>query len=190
MKKLKNVDITIFNETYGKVLQYFFAFPEQAIGLTDLATAVSSSKTTTKETVMHLVNEKFLQKEEVGKAWRISAVSRHSYQITRKMPSHLRLIYETGIVDAIREKIPSLKAIILFGTYRWGTDNEKSDIDIAVEILGNENPVITCLGKIDFGYRKGVIVNLFIFSRNKIDLNLFNNIANGIVLDGLLEVKP
>ena len=40
------------------------------------------------------------------------------------------------------------------------------------------------------GYRKKVNVNLHVFSRNKIDLNLFVNIANGIVLDGFLEVRP
>ena len=40
------------------------------------------------------------------------------------------------------------------------------------------------------GFRKNVKVNIHIFSRNKIDLNLFTNIANGIVLDGLLEVHP
>ena len=40
------------------------------------------------------------------------------------------------------------------------------------------------------GYRKNVPINLYIFSRNKIDLNLFANIANGFVLDGFLEVRP
>ena len=42
----------------------------------------------------------------------------------------------------------------------------------------------------EFGHRKNVLVNLYIFSRNKIDLNLFSNIANGIVLEGFLEVRP
>jgi len=33
-------------------------------------------------------------------------------------------------------------------------------------------------------------VHLHIFSRNKVDLNLFANISNGIILDGFLEVHP
>jgi len=41
-----------------------------------------------------------------------------------------------------------------------------------------------------WGYRKNVSVNLHIFSRNKIDINLFSNIVNGIVLEGFLEAKP
>ena len=40
------------------------------------------------------------------------------------------------------------------------------------------------------GFRTNVKVNLHIFSRNKIDLNLFANIANGIILSGFLEVLP
>lgn len=72
-----------------------------------------------------------------------------------------------------------------------GTDNEKSDIDIAVEVLDNKSMKIEKLEVIaQLGFRKKVTVNCHIFTRNKIDLNLFTNIANGIVLDGLLEVHP
>ena len=42
----------------------------------------------------------------------------------------------------------------------------------------------------NIGYRKNVPVNVHVFSRNKIDLNLFANIANGIILEGFLEVRP
>ena len=111
--------------------------------------------------------------------------------ITKKIPYNLQLIYESGIIGAAYNKIPNARAIILFGSYRAGTDNEKSDIDIAVEVLDNEDIRIETLGLIEqFGFRRNVKVNLHIFSRNKVDLNLFTNIANGILLDGLLEVHP
>jgi predicted nucleotidyltransferase len=188
-KKLKNVDSAVLSEAYSNVMQYFFSFPEQSIGLNDLSLAVKSSKTTVKIIVEKLIEEGFLLKEEIGKAWRISVVIRHPFFITRKVPINIRMVYESGIVDAVREKIPGAKAIVLFGSYRWGTDNEKSDIDIAVEISDNHEPKIEELGKINVGYRKNVAINLFIFSRNKVDLNVFNNIANGILLHGFLEVR-
>ena len=79
----------------------------------------------------------------------------------------------------------------MFGSYRKGDDTDKSDIDLAIEIVGNEDIKIVQLGAIpQIGYRKNVPVNLHIFSRNKIDLNLFNNIVNGIVLEGFLEASP
>jgi hypothetical protein len=46
------------------------------------------------------------------------------------------------------------------------------------------------LGRVDIGYRKNVLVNLHLFTRNRVDLNLFANIANGIVLEGFLEARP
>ena len=95
------------------------------------------------------------------------------------------------ILQEIHKKFGNSRSIILFGSYRWGDDNEKSDIDIAVEILGDKEVKIFKLGVIQkLGYRQNIPVNLHIFSRNKIDLNLFSNIANGIVLEGFLEVRP
>lgn len=99
--------------------------------------------------------------------------------------------YINGVHDNIINLIKNPQSIILFGSYRKGDDNENSDIDIAVEVLNNKELQIIELGIIpEFGYRKNVHVNLHVFSRNKIDINLFSNIANGIVIEGFLEVKP
>ena len=107
------------------------------------------------------------------------------------MPYHLSKIYQSGIIEAVYNVVPGARSIILFGSYRWGTDIEASDIDLAVEVMDNKDLKIISLGIIEeLGYRRNVTVNMHIFSRNKIDLNLFVNIANGIVLDGFLEVKP
>ena len=151
---------------------------------------VKSSKNAVKESLNLLVNESFLNIDQIGNAWRITANQEHPYFITRKIPYNLQLIYESNIIEYIYKIVPNARAIILFGSYRWGSDNEKSDIDIAVEVLDNEELRIINLGIIEeFGIRKNIKVNLHIFSRNKIDLNLLANIANGIVLDGFFEVR-
>lgn len=190
-KKLKNVNLLEISQTYRKVIYYFFSFPDHPIGLNDLSEQIGASKTSTKSAVTILIEEGFLKKEEVGNAWRISADPKNPFFIIKKIPYNLQLIYESGIIAAVYSKLPNARAIILFGSYRWGVDNEKSDIDIAVEVLDNEDMRIETLGLIEqFGSRRKVKVNIHIFSRNKIDLNLFTNIANGILLDGLLEVHP
>jgi predicted nucleotidyltransferase len=136
------------------------------------------------------VNENFLNIEKIGKTWRITANQKHLYFITRKIPYNLQLVYGSNIVEHVYKAIPNAKAIILFGSYRWGSDNENSDVDIAVEVLNNEELRIFTLGIIkEFGLRKNIKINLHIFSKNKIDLNLLANIANGIILDGFFEVK-
>lgn len=192
-KKLKKIGLIGLNEAYNKVLFWFFSFPNKEMSLNDLSEELEIAKTTANRVVNRLVEEGFLKKEVLGRIWRISCNRNHIYNYSRKVGYNLMMIYELGIISEIHEHelVQNPRAIVLFGSYRKGDDNEKSDIDIAVEVLDGKGLRIALLGIIQkFGFRKDVKVNLHIFSRNKIDLNLFSNIANGIVLDGFLEVRP
>lgn len=187
---LKNVNVDQLERTLDKCLVWFYAYPRTKIGLTDLARYINSSKTGTKQVVESLAQIQFLNKDVIGKAWLLSANQKHPWFIIKKIPYNLNIIYESGVLDAVYKLVPSPRAIILFGSYRWGSDVEDSDIDIAVEIVDNHELQIVRLGEIEqLGYRKNVPVNLHIFSRNKIDLNLFANIVNGIILDGFMEAR-
>ncbi|VVB77894.1 Nucleotidyltransferase domain protein [uncultured archaeon] len=192
--KLPKVELIELNEAYGKIMQWFFSYPTIPISLSDLAKELSISKKTANRIVLQLIKEEFLIKEEIGKTWRISCNQKHIYNFTRKISYNLSLVYqvlyEAGIINEISKIVGNPKVIVLFGSYRKGDDTDKSDIDLAIEIAGNEELRIVHLGNLpSLGYRKNVPVNLHIFSRNKIDLNLFSNIANGIVLAGFLEVR-
>ena len=187
---LNNVPVEQLERTLDKCLVWFYANPRTKIGLTELARSINSSKTATKQIVESLVQQQFLKREVIGKAWLLSSNQKHPYFFTKKIPYNLQSVYESGIIDAVYKTVSSPRAIVLFGSYRWGTDVEESDIDIAVEIIDNLDLQVLRLGTIEkLGYKKNVPVNIHIFSRNKIDLNLFANIANGIVLDGFLEVR-
>ena len=187
---LRSVNVNELERTMDKCLVWFYAFPMAKIGLTDLSKSINSSKTATKQVVESLVQVQFLNKEVIGRAWLLSANQKHAYFITKKISYNLRNIYESGIIEEVYKNILSPRVIVLFGSYRWGTDVDGSDIDIAVEVVNNEDLKIVRLGIVkELGYRKNVPINVHIFSRNKIDSNLFANIANGIVLEGFLEVR-
>ncbi len=176
---------------YEKIINWFFSYPNKEMSLSDLSEVLKISKTTANRIVMQLIDEDFLKKEVLGRIWRISCNQNHPYFYTKKIGHNLNRVYGSDVLEKVHKLIPSSKAIVLFGSYRKGDDTEKSDIDIAVEVLGDENVQVRELGKIQkLGYRKNVTVNIHVFSRNKIDLNLFSNIANGIVLEGFLEVHP
>lgn len=186
---LKNVVLET-NEAYQKALQWFFSFPTEEIGLSELAQQLKISKTTANRVVSMLESEGFLAKRVFGNLWRISCNQQHIYNYSRKIAYNLMIIYESGAVTDIIARTPGWKAIILFGSYRKGDDTEVSDIDIAVEVAGDRPLAIQHMGIIHaLGYRKDVKVNAHIFSRKNVDLNLFANIANGIVLAGFLEVR-
>lgn len=190
-KKLRKVNPREETEAYQKIINWYFAYPNTEMSLSDLSQELKISKTTTNKIIQGLVQDGFLNLEVIGKVWRISCNLNHSYNLTRKIGYNLILIYESGILEEIHQLIPNPKAVVLFGSYRKGDDNEKSDVDIAVETVGNEEMNIMELGVISqLGYRKNVRVNIHVFTRNKVNLNLFANIANGIVLEGCLEVRP
>ena len=194
LKKLKKIGLMELNEAYQKVLFWFFSFPDIETGLNDLSSDLKISKTTAKRIINELVKEGFLNKKVYGKTWSITCNTDHNFILSGKIPFNLAMIYDAyndGLRDAILNIVGNAKSIVLFGSYRKGDDNEKSDIDIAVEVSNDEEVRIVELGVIPkFGFRENIKVNLHLFSRNKIDLNLFSNIANGIVLEGFLEVRP
>ncbi|MBS3135591.1 nucleotidyltransferase domain-containing protein [Candidatus Woesearchaeota archaeon] len=181
------------NEAYQKVLYWFFSFPGRNIGLNELSSALRISKTTAKKVVVDLEKEGFLKRKVYGKTWVISCDVSHNFNFTKKVAFNLAMVfgaYRSGLKGRINDFVGNAQAVILFGSYRKGDDTEKSDIDIAVEVVGNADLKIIQLGIMQqFGYRKDVPINLHVFSRNKVDINMFSNIANGIVLEGFLEVK-
>ncbi|MFT4310091.1 MAG: nucleotidyltransferase domain-containing protein [Candidatus Woesearchaeota archaeon] len=190
-KKIKGKIASVDLEAYTKILHFFFAYPTNAFSLSDISSTLSIHKQTASKIIKQFQKEEFLDIETIGNLWRITCNQKHYYNIVKKIPYNIQLIYESGIVAHIREQIPQAKCIILFGSYRKGDDTVGSDIDIAVEVLDDKDVQIMQLGVVThLGYRKNVVVNLYIFSRNHINLNLFNNIANGIVLEGFLEVRP
>ena len=191
--ELKGATIHELERAYDKIHAWFFAYPTKEFSLNELSKNLEISKTAANVIVSQLEKESFLEKEILGKLWRIKANQYHPNFIKRKIPFNLQHVYKSGIIEWIKENIPNSKSIILFGSFRWGEDvkesEKESDLDIAVEVENNK-PLQILQGVIkEFGYRKNVKVSIHIFSRNSIDLNLFSSIANGIVLDGFLEVR-
>ncbi len=193
-KTLEDVASPKLNEAYQKVLYWYFSFPELEMGLNDLSAGLGIAKTTAKKTVGMLEKEGFLIRKVYGKTWRISCNQQHYYNQTTKVAFNLSMVfnaYMAGLREHILGLVGNASAVILFGSYRKGDDTEKSDIDIAAEVADNGAVRIAQIGTIQrFGNRKNVPVNLHIFCRNKVDINLFANIANGIVLEGFLEARP
>lgn len=179
------------NEAYRKIMYWFFSYPNKEVSLNDLIKQVNISKTTAHKIVTLFIKEGFLKVDVLGKLWRIRCNEQHPFNSTQKIVYNLELIYEAEIIKTILKNIPHSRTIILFGSYRKGDDTQKSDIDIAVETLDNEEVQIFTLGTIpSLGYRKNVKVNILKFNRNRVDLNLFANLVNGIVLYGFLEARP
>jgi len=99
--------------------------------------------------------------------------------IELKKIENLTMIYESELVNLLEDKFPGT-TIILFGSYAKGEDTITSDMDIA--IIGTKEKQID-LDRFNELFEREIILN-FYTSWKEINRNLRNNILNGLILAG------
>ncbi len=172
-----------------KVLELFYKFPEKEFSLSDIAKEANVAKANLGDILIFLESIGFIKIEKLTKIWRVKA-NQEAWIFKRgKIDYNLNFIYQSGLVEFLYESYNNPKSLILFGSFRKGEDTSKSDIDIAIESDAFEKYTILGLRQLsEFERSIGRAIQIHQFSRKSIDDNLFNNIANGIVLMGFLEV--
>ncbi|MDI6720961.1 MAG: nucleotidyltransferase domain-containing protein [Candidatus Aenigmarchaeota archaeon] len=172
-----------------KVLEVFFRFPEKEFSLSDLAREAGVAKANIGRILDELEKTEMIDKVELSKIWRIKARQQSPNFRKTKIVRNLSLINQSGLVEFLTIMCDNPKAIVLFGSFRWGEDVSDSDIDIAIEIENIKGYSSLKLPQ-EFEKILGMKVQIYLFNRHSVDINVFNNIANGIVLSGFLEVRP
>ena len=138
-----------------------------------------------------------LQKEDFIKITRSKTMNLLTIELNRDNPKaiqlkrteNLKLIYESELSEYLHNEFPG-SATILFGSYSRGedvyseNDETRSDIDIAV--IGIKEKMIN-LTKFDKLLERKININYY-DSWNKIHKHLKDNILNGIVLNGVIEL--
>lgn len=100
-----------------------------------------------------------------------------------KRAENLKNIYISGLSDYLEKELAGA-TVILFGSYSKGEDTNTSDIDIAV--IERKDKMLE-LEKYERILNRRININ-FYDSWKKIHENLKNNIINGIVLHGSVEL--
>jgi len=173
-----------------KVLEILFQYPEGEFSLSDLAKKSCVAKANIGKILGELEREEIISIEKLSKIWRIRANVDSPHYNKQKIVHNLDLIYKSGLTDFLIDHFDNPKAIVLFGSFRKGEDLSESDIDIAIESGNGESgyEIIKLKELSKFEKNIGRKIQIHIFQRNKVEKNLFNNIVNGIVLSGHLEV--
>lgn len=174
-----------------RIAEIFFIYPEKEFSLSDLAKIAKVRKSNIGEILSEMDQKGFIEIIKLSNIWRIKANLRDPSFIKSKIVYNLALIYNTTLIEFLIENFKHPKAIVLFGSYRRGEDVSTSDIDIAIEkddVNGYEVTGLRELSELEKSIKRKI--QLHLFNRKNIDINVFNNIANGIVLSGFLEVKP
>jgi len=174
-----------------RILNVLFTYPEKEFSLSDLAKEAGVAKTHIGEILKKLNQLEIITIIKLAKIWRIKANQQNGNFIKSKIVYNLNFIYQSGLTEFLNEYFGNPKSIILFGSFRSGEDFSTSDIDIAIESdTENEYKAIKLFELSGFEKIINRNIQIHLFNRKNIDLHVFSNIANGIVLTGFLDVKP
>ncbi len=174
----------------NKIIEVLFRYPEKEFSLSDLAREAGVAKANIGNILEEFQEMGLIDIEKLTKIWRVKANQTNWFYIRSKIVYNLNFIYKSGLVEFLADYFKNPKVIILFGSFRRGEDLSNSDIDIAIE--SDETNDIKTIGLRELSEFENMInrkIQIHLFNRENIDINVFNNIANGIVLLGFLEVK-
>lgn len=177
--KTKNINLK------QKIKEYFFENPTEKLRVRQIERVLKLPL----PSVIRYCAE--LEKEEILKITEISGIKVYSADrvsqnfLLEKKFYNIKRLYNSGLINYFIEEF-SNPAIILFGSYSKGEDIEKSDIDFYIETPSKKEKLN--LEKFEKILKKKI--QLFIHKNLKEISNphLSNNIINGILLNGFVEV--
>ena len=169
------------------ILKPFFEEPNRKFSIRELSRILKINHTTVRQYLSMLAKEGFLssKKERLYSFYQL-ATSKKALNL--KLYYNLEKIRESCIIEGL-EKAYDMPVIVAFGSYASAMDDKTSDIDLCI-ISNVEKEFQTEKYEKELNRK----ISMHKFSKmswnkaKKLNPNLINNICNGIVLSGELEV--
>ncbi|MFB6200263.1 MAG: nucleotidyltransferase domain-containing protein [Candidatus Nanohaloarchaea archaeon] len=172
--------LSLVNDSRSELAEFFCTYPTGEFSISELAEETGFSKPWISEKVDELEETGFLTVEK-RRNLKIARFNRENQEsINTKRIINLEQLYSSGLVSKLEEKYMHPETIVLFGSFSRGEDTEKSDIDIAVisfETADIETEVMERP------------VSIHEFEPGSVPENMKETLANGINLQGYLEIK-
>lgn len=174
-------------ETKLTILSPFFEEPEKKFSIRELSRILRINHTTVRQQLNRLAKEELLSFKKEG-VYSFYQLILSKKTLNLKQYYNLEKLRKSELIEGL-EKIYDFPVIVLFGSYAFARDSIKSDIDIClISNIEKKFPIEKYEAVLN---RK---VSLHKFSKNawnnakRLNPNLVNNICNGLVLSGELEV--
>ena len=149
----------------------------------EIAKALKVSPTAVSNAVKNLAEKNLITMEKTKTINFISFNRDNPKAIELKRVENLKQIYLSGLSDFLEEKLAG-STIIVFGSFSRGEDTKTSDIDIAV--IRRKDKLLP-LELYEKALNRKINVN-FYDSWKEINKHLKNNILNGVILHGGVEL--
>jgi predicted nucleotidyltransferase len=158
-----------------KIMEIFYENPSASFTVRELTSKTGVPKSTVHNYLSELKKEGLVTDDNRAYESPLFKIKKTHYFVEK--------LYRCGLVNEIKVKL-SPSCIILFGSFRKGESEKQSDIDIFVESAKKD------INLAAYEKKLGHKIQLFIEDDiNKLPERLFNNIINGIKLEGYFKVK-
>ena len=121
-----------FDTTFWKVLKHFFDRPYEEIHLRELSRKTKVSVYTVKNVIDQLSKENIIEERRNGNMRYIKANMNNHFFRYLKIAFSLKKIIDSNITIYLKENIPAVSSIMLYGSTAKGEDDSKSDLDILI----------------------------------------------------------
>ncbi len=174
-------------ETKLTILSEFFKDPQKAFSIRELARRIRINHTTVRQYLNKLVKENLIKKRKETTFDTFTSNISPQY-LNLKLYYNLEKLRKSGFIEFLKKEL-DFPTIVLFGSYAKAHDTIDSDIDIC--LIASHKKELKLTHYESLLNRK---INLHIFTKQEFNHakqknpELINNISNGIVLEGELEI--
>lgn len=165
-----------------KIMKLFFDSPDKKFYIREIARLTGLSAPGVLKILKKLKKENLLKSERENVVENISALRNERFLVLKKTYNLLSL-FDSGLIQCLKDKYEEPEAIVVFGSYSRGEDVSGSDIDIAV--VTQKETQIQCKEYENYLKRK---ISIYEIQMSNIDKEFLNNLANGMVVYGFLRV--
>lgn len=115
-----------------KLTKHFLKNPYKETYLRELAKHLKLSPFATKKYADLLIKENIITEERKANLRYFKANTKSLFYKHLKISFNLRSIEKSGLITHIKDNIPNLSSITLFGSVAKGEDDQNSDIDLLI----------------------------------------------------------
>ncbi len=166
------------------IKENFFLNPTQRLRVREIERLLKLPLPSVIRYCKELEKEDILQTIKIGNVVFYTANRSEKKFLLEKKIFNIKSLYSSGLVDFLISEL-SNPSIVIFGSYARAEDIEKSDIDIYIETPSKKE---ISLEKFEKALKK----EIQLFRHKNIheikNLHLANNIINGVVINGFIEV--
>lgn len=165
------------------IKEFFFLNPTIKIRVRQLEKKLNLPLPSVIRYCKELEKEGNLEIRNIGNVSFYTASRNENYLLEKKL-HNIKMIFMSGLANYLKVEL-SNPVIIVFGSYSKGEDIENSDIDLYVETPSNKEFNLK-----KFEEKLGRKIQVFRYKKitDVKNNHLANNILNGVLLNGFIEV--